>query len=169
MDPAPMDTPVVCAVCRVAPDSSQPTLTWCGRCRAVSYCGRQCQTMDWPTHKVGCLPVDKVIDALHAKLMFSVASFAKKFDVGAVCVSFAATYADYAAGSPFSFAEIGTVGPSTLERVGSAVDCGQLPGVVLVTYVFTDARFGREVDTLGKKIGGDDVQCSNPWTLLVES
>jgi len=27
---------------------------FCGKCKAVLYCGKDCQTMDWPEHKARC-------------------------------------------------------------------------------------------------------------------
>eukprot|EP01116_Phalansterium_solitarium_P006560 TRINITY_DN1888_c3_g1_i1.p3 TRINITY_DN1888_c3_g1~~TRINITY_DN1888_c3_g1_i1.p3 ORF type:complete len:121 (+),score=31.81 TRINITY_DN1888_c3_g1_i1:158-520(+) len=30
------------------------TMKKCAHCQAVSYCGMQCQTADWPRHKAAC-------------------------------------------------------------------------------------------------------------------
>merc|ERR1712224_200548 len=40
----------LCAACGASQPSRQ-----CGRCRAVHYCGRDCQRQHWPTHKANCL------------------------------------------------------------------------------------------------------------------
>jgi len=41
----------VCGVCY------KPATSWCGRCRKVCYCSKQCQQQDWNTHKNQCNPV----------------------------------------------------------------------------------------------------------------
>uniref|UniRef100_A0A7S0R3V4 MYND-type domain-containing protein n=1 Tax=Chlamydomonas leiostraca TaxID=1034604 RepID=A0A7S0R3V4_9CHLO len=39
-----------CAACGAQPDKLQQ----CARCKVVKYCGRDCQTRDWPNHKLMC-------------------------------------------------------------------------------------------------------------------
>lgn len=39
-----------CAVC------SKSATSHCSRCKVRPYCGRECQTKDWRTHKVSCMP-----------------------------------------------------------------------------------------------------------------
>ena len=41
---------IVCTVCNV----SAPDLKMCGSCKSSAYCGRACQTSDWPAHKPLC-------------------------------------------------------------------------------------------------------------------
>eukprot|EP00798_Chlamydomonas_sp_ICE-L_P018484 gene18484-24980_t len=45
--------PKVCQVCGRAEDNTMRMQT-CQSCRAISYCGRECQKKDWPTHKSMC-------------------------------------------------------------------------------------------------------------------
>jgi hypothetical protein len=50
------DTPAtattgVCHMCRCRLEATAPH---CARCRAVRYCGRACQTADWPAHRLLC-------------------------------------------------------------------------------------------------------------------
>ena len=45
----------VCARCSVAA-SQAIKLKKCKTCRAVYYCGRECQVADWQAHKLGCGP-----------------------------------------------------------------------------------------------------------------
>eukprot|EP00727_Mastigamoeba_balamuthi_P003694 m51a1_g13321 hypothetical protein (388) ;mRNA; f:127-1413 len=40
--------PTPCATC------GKPARNVCSRCKAVSYCGRECQKADWPQHKATC-------------------------------------------------------------------------------------------------------------------
>jgi hypothetical protein len=46
--PSSASPPLTCAVCQ------EPAATKCSRCAAVHYCCRECQTIDWPTHKATC-------------------------------------------------------------------------------------------------------------------
>ena len=43
----------VCCVCGAAPGAGQK-LKRCTACKCVSYCSRECQTQDWPSHKGDC-------------------------------------------------------------------------------------------------------------------
>ena len=43
-----------CAACRRAPETKEPNLLACGRCKAVHYCSRKCQRKHWPQHKPHC-------------------------------------------------------------------------------------------------------------------
>jgi len=43
-----------CAQCRVVPEK----VLLCGRCKVVCYCGKECQRLHWPTHKIGCVSVE---------------------------------------------------------------------------------------------------------------
>eukprot|EP00884_Botryococcus_braunii_P010119 jgi/Botrbrau1/19108/Bobra.0077s0022.2 len=45
----------VCAMCG-AEQTHELALTKCGRCMAVFYCGRHCQTAHWPSHRQTCAP-----------------------------------------------------------------------------------------------------------------
>ena len=36
------------------------SLKFCGRCRTVYYCSRECQEKDWPIHKLGCKKVNEI-------------------------------------------------------------------------------------------------------------
>jgi len=42
-----------CNVCLKAP-TKEKSLLRCSKCKAVRYCGRDCQVADWPKHKLGC-------------------------------------------------------------------------------------------------------------------
>lgn len=54
----------ICVACRKNP-MSNPEIVFklCARCQYVYYCGKECQTADWPTHKTVCkkaiIPVKK--------------------------------------------------------------------------------------------------------------
>ncbi|KDR69935.1 hypothetical protein GALMADRAFT_255247 [Galerina marginata CBS 339.88] len=48
MTPAPG-----CSVCK-KPDNGEVKIQRCSRCHSRFYCGRECQTADWPTHKAAC-------------------------------------------------------------------------------------------------------------------
>src|SRR4051812_35739924 len=43
-----------CAVCKKGQDAGDVSLKRCARCGSVSYCSRECQAQDWPTHKTSC-------------------------------------------------------------------------------------------------------------------
>lgn len=101
-----------------------------------------------------CVTTDKVIDALHGKLVCSVASFAKKFSSAEVWVDFGIPYETYVRKSMFRFVEI------------CCADDQAQSAQIVVKYVFQDATFARTVD---KKVGTVDISCGNPWTLLVEA
>jgi len=45
----------ICANCG-AIDGDSELFKKCARCKVTFYCGRECQTAHWSTHKVGCLP-----------------------------------------------------------------------------------------------------------------
>ena len=34
-------------------------LSKCGKCHAITYCGKECQVADWPRHKWNCILVMK--------------------------------------------------------------------------------------------------------------
>ena len=42
--------PKICSSCELVTD----TLRKCGKCKTVSYCSKECQTVDWPSHKIDC-------------------------------------------------------------------------------------------------------------------
>jgi len=42
-----------CNSCRRLAGSSE-SFSKCGRCKAVYYCGRECQKRDWPSHRPNC-------------------------------------------------------------------------------------------------------------------
>lgn len=44
-----------CAQCHAEPSPNQP-LKSCAQCKAVTYCGRECQLAAWPAHKESCRP-----------------------------------------------------------------------------------------------------------------
>ncbi|KAF8066747.1 hypothetical protein FPV67DRAFT_1626779 [Lyophyllum atratum] len=46
--------PHTCAVCKKGPDELKAELQQCSLCKSRYYCGRECQTSDWKTHKVTC-------------------------------------------------------------------------------------------------------------------
>ncbi|KAI0656417.1 ankyrin [Cubamyces menziesii] len=41
-----------CAVC----SRTDVQLKWCARCHQTWYCSRECQRLDWPTHRQSCVP-----------------------------------------------------------------------------------------------------------------
>ena len=43
-----------CAACRARESAADVNLLRCTRCRAVKYCGRECQAAHWPYHKQVC-------------------------------------------------------------------------------------------------------------------
>ena len=43
-----------CARCGMGASEAGKNLMRCGRCQKIMYCGRACQSADWPQHKVGC-------------------------------------------------------------------------------------------------------------------
>lgn len=43
----------VCFQCGKEPQGAE-TLKKCGRCKSVEYCGKDCQTLSWQTHKLAC-------------------------------------------------------------------------------------------------------------------
>jgi hypothetical protein len=45
-----------CAGCGARSGQAGARLQACGRCRAVSYCSKACQRVNWPQHKGGCEP-----------------------------------------------------------------------------------------------------------------
>eukprot|EP00039_Didymoeca_costata_P003919 m.70500 g.70500 ORF g.70500 m.70500 type:complete len:303 (+) comp12139_c0_seq2:73-981(+) len=45
---------MACATCGKDEKDSESTLLRCKRCQKVWYCGRDCQTKHWPTHKTTC-------------------------------------------------------------------------------------------------------------------
>ena len=45
----------LCANCKIKPAEKV-----CARCRAVSYCSKECQRMHWKEHKASCIPVAPV-------------------------------------------------------------------------------------------------------------
>lgn len=136
-----------CNVC------STPTSTLCA-CRMTYYCSRECQVADRCAHRGHCIPCDKIIDALHGKLMCSVASFAKKFMASEVNVNFNTSYGSYAQRPTFRFAEILCAKEAPHQDHITAL------------YIFQDVTFVRKVD---KKTSTVDIRCENPWTLLVEA
>lgn len=40
----------------------KPAKMWCSRCRAVAYCGKECQKADWKQHKRACVDPTKFVD-----------------------------------------------------------------------------------------------------------
>jgi hypothetical protein len=50
-----------CSYCK---KSSPVKLSLCARCKKVSYCSKECQRKAWKSHKIECVPVDKVPKAL---------------------------------------------------------------------------------------------------------
>lgn len=44
-----------CAACGATGSALQ-----CGRCKAVHYCGRECQKRDWKNHKESCVPLSQL-------------------------------------------------------------------------------------------------------------
>ncbi|KAF9523940.1 hypothetical protein CPB83DRAFT_645991 [Crepidotus variabilis] len=46
-----------CAVCKKTSGPSYQPLQKCSRCQSQVYCGRECQTADWPNHKAACKAV----------------------------------------------------------------------------------------------------------------
>jgi hypothetical protein len=44
----------ICSVCKARGKCSR-----CARCRVTWYCGKNCQTKDWPQHKTYCMPALK--------------------------------------------------------------------------------------------------------------
>ncbi|KAJ7086302.1 hypothetical protein C8R43DRAFT_311939 [Mycena crocata] len=62
-------TKQICAGCMTLTDTGGELLR-CGRCKHTSYCSKECQRKDWPTHKPTCREADglnmkKVSRALH--------------------------------------------------------------------------------------------------------
>ena len=43
-----------CGNCKESPSVNAPPLTRCGLCQKISYCCKECQTIDWPRHRVMC-------------------------------------------------------------------------------------------------------------------
>ena len=43
-----------CALCGTSKGKDGADLLKCGQCKLVYYCSKDCQTADWPRHKVGC-------------------------------------------------------------------------------------------------------------------
>ena len=46
-----------CHKCDKTGKRKKDKLSKCGRCQAITYCGRECQVEDWPRHKENCVPV----------------------------------------------------------------------------------------------------------------
>ena len=44
----------ICGNCKRCPQADSSPLLWCGRCKSISYCNKECQTIDWPNHKAVC-------------------------------------------------------------------------------------------------------------------
>jgi hypothetical protein len=44
--------------CSYCDKSSATKLLLCGRCKRVSYCGKECQTVAWKAHKAYCVPTE---------------------------------------------------------------------------------------------------------------
>eukprot|EP00798_Chlamydomonas_sp_ICE-L_P021143 gene21143-28033_t len=43
---------VLCEVCGRREEAGKTKIKLCQRCKCGSYCGKECQTEDWPTHKI---------------------------------------------------------------------------------------------------------------------
>jgi hypothetical protein len=41
----------------------------CATCKSVTYCGKECQSEDWPRHKSACVPRSKKAKKLGEKRM----------------------------------------------------------------------------------------------------
>ncbi|KAJ7624532.1 hypothetical protein FB45DRAFT_923648 [Roridomyces roridus] len=75
-----------CAVC----GNIQNEIRRCGKCKHASYCSKECQKADWPTHKVACSPTDsglnmqRVVQNLDASTFLNMqiqAAFILAFDL----------------------------------------------------------------------------------------
>ena len=43
---------VSCGNCEASPRANSPPFNSCGACKQISYCCKECQTVDWPRHKL---------------------------------------------------------------------------------------------------------------------
>ncbi|KAI0869443.1 hypothetical protein GGS24DRAFT_493748 [Hypoxylon argillaceum] len=70
-----LSTPARCVSCGKVPAQ----LMWCGRCKAVSYCGRKCQVAHHKEHKAICRTIASSLEfpALNKNLWFSASGFSK--------------------------------------------------------------------------------------------
>lgn len=48
------ETGAVCMTCGTSSNSPGVPLLQCGACKTAYYCGKACQTKDWPFHKIYC-------------------------------------------------------------------------------------------------------------------
>ncbi|KAI0648656.1 ankyrin [Trametes meyenii] len=49
------ENPTDVKACTACGKSDGP-LKWCSKCYAIWYCSKECQKIDWPTHKRSCIP-----------------------------------------------------------------------------------------------------------------
>ena len=56
---APLDDRPICIKC------GKPSIKLCARCQRVYYCCRECQVLDWKSHKLSCIsPLEQINDTL---------------------------------------------------------------------------------------------------------
>ncbi|KAK3638466.1 hypothetical protein LTR56_013106 [Elasticomyces elasticus] len=66
-----------CATCKCSKPSNGGPL----QCKNVSYCGRECQSQDWPSHKDACKAAKKVADTTYeAEIAKAFASMGRSID-----------------------------------------------------------------------------------------
>ncbi|KAG8923201.1 hypothetical protein FRC02_011292 [Tulasnella sp. 418] len=55
---------LTCMRCAKEAGRDGASIRRCGRCNRATYCGKECQTMDWPTHKIECRQIVQEMELL---------------------------------------------------------------------------------------------------------